>query len=588
MLSVRKLIKNGSVTTLFQPIIDLYAQSILGYEVFTRGVGELTDPEVLFEKAIHQRCLWELEQLCRETAIRKIASLPLKFRNVLFFFNVSPEILSDPRFVQGFTISKLKSMHLDHRRIVIELSEKAGDFESQALEKLIRHYSSQGLKIAIDDFGAGHSSLLSLVTTNPNYIKMSKLLVENIDKDDYKQKIVKSLLAMTTNVEHQVIAQGVETWDEMKTLVRLGVRYFQGYLIQVPSPEPERVELSFRQKALRLVREQSYPRASVGDTIKDLIVPVEQIQVHTVTCEQLDRTFKDNKELDHVVLVQNSVPVGLITRQYFYLETGGPFGYQLFQKKQVDLLAKENPLIVEEYVLITQLANLIMERIPSDVYDPVIVVDREDRTLGTITVKQLLNRSIELEVQNALGANPLTNLPGNRRIQSWIDEVLAKGAFTMVYADLDNFKEYNDVHGFLMGDEMIRFCSAILKRFLTRLGPAARLGHLGGDDFVIVSRNNVDNKILEEICETFDAEKSRYFTDEEIDKGSYTVTDRHGSERDVFLVTLSLSVLGNENFLAAPHPAYLGQIASSIKKKVKKHNKKHGKSGYMVERRTHG
>ena len=180
-------------------------------------------------------------------------------------------------------------------------------------------------------------------------------------------------------------------------------------------------------------------------------------------------------------------PVALLTRQHFYDKTSGPVGYSLFSRKPVEEVAKTSLLLVVESTHITTLAKLAMDRMRADLYDPVIVTDDEGRFVGTVTMKQLITRSAELEVQNAAGASPLTGLPGNRTITKWLQDAMDAGRFGVVYADLDHFKEYNDAYGFLAGDELIRLAARVLGEGTRRIDEAARLGHVGGDDFVIVA-----------------------------------------------------------------------------------------------------
>ena len=136
----------------------------------------------------------------------------------------------------------------------------------------------------------------------------------------------------------------------------------------------------------------------------------------------------------------------------------------------------------------------------------VLVVDSAGLLVGTVTIKNLIRRSVDLQVRSAQGANPLTGLPGNRAIQRWIETARAMPDLAVVYADLDRFKEYNDCYGFLMGDEMIRLSARVLTR-LTAAAPTPRLGHVGGDDFVAVFPGGIDLEAVDRACVEFDENK---------------------------------------------------------------------------------
>jgi diguanylate cyclase (GGDEF)-like protein len=227
-----------------------------------------------------------------------------------------------------------------------------------------------------------------------------------------------------------------------------------------------------------------------------------------------------------------------------------------------------------------------MGRLPEDLYDPVLVTDDAGGLRGIVTIRQLIQRSNELEVQWATGANPLTGLPGNPMIQRWIQEAIAHPPFSLVYADLDRFKEYNDRYGFVMGDEVIRFTARLLSEELSALSPRAQLGHLGGDDFVIVCGGLVVEQALERICRVFDEARLARFDPIDRERGFFVASDRRGRRVEVPLVTLSLAVIDSRHLAGDIHPAHLAQIAASLKARVKGITEAGRRSGFAFERRT--
>ena len=127
-----------------------------------------------------------------------------------FFLNVSPDILTDPRFIHGFTRSQIAEYGLDQGNIVIEITERDSVNDHRQFEALIRHYERQGFKIALDDFGSGHSSLVTLVSSTPHFLKLDKQLVRDIHRHSYKQRLVRSLVSFATSVDTKLVAEGVE------------------------------------------------------------------------------------------------------------------------------------------------------------------------------------------------------------------------------------------------------------------------------------------------------------------------------------------------------------------------------------------
>lgn len=214
-----------------------------------------------------------------------------------------------------------------------------------------------------------------------------------------------------------------------------------------------------------------------------------------------------------------------------------------------------------------------------------IVVDAVGNLVGTVTIRQLIIRSTALEVQLAQGSSPLTGLPGNRSIEGWILSALDQPNAHVLYADLDRFKEYNDCYGFLRGDEMIRCLARVLSRILPTLSSEAKLGHIGGDDFVVVAPAAVGAESVEALCRQFDLAKVEMFDPGDVQRGFFRATDRRGQEVDVPLVTLSVAVVPCETAQNADHPGALAQMAASLKRKVKEMTSASRKSEFLFERR---
>lgn len=158
---------------------------------------------------------------------------------------------------------------------------------------------------------------------------------------------------------------------------------------------------------------------------------------------------------------------------------------------------------------------------------------------------RLYDALLELERLNrlALDANPLSGLPGNNSIQAALDGCLARRAsVTVVYADLDNFKAYNDVYGYLKGDEALLMLAGLLneKVNVCRENPDHFLGHVGGDDFVLVLPDPVVEKTAYAIATGFDAQVSALYSPEDLARGGIRTKDRKGTEEFFPLMTLSM------------------------------------------------
>ncbi|MCA8910863.1 MAG: EAL and GGDEF domain-containing protein [Planctomycetes bacterium] len=584
-----KRIDANDVRSAFQPILNLLTGATMAYEVLSRHVDHVDDGfEHLIDKARQCGATWELEAACRTAALRSIARLPDSRRNGRFFINVSPGILRDPRFRDAFNPRTLAEYGIELPNLVIEITEKESISDYENFEAAIQHYISRGFRVALDDFGSGHSGLTTLVSAHPHFLKLDMEITREVDKRPYKQTLVRSLVAMASNMNAVLIAEGVENWSELETLIKLGVRYAQGFLFAPPQFEPPRVPKEVRKRVTEMSRNYQQRMSALDETVGRLVTGCDTYQRGEMTTEEAIAWFRERPSADHVVILQEARPKGLLTREKLFQVTGWRYGYSLFERRPVDMVATADPLIVPNDMHVIALARLAMDRLREDLYDPILVIDQGGDFMGTVTMKQLLQRSVELELQFAMDANPLTNLPGNRTIQGWLAETLELPTYSVVYADLDHFKEYNDAYGFTMGDEVIRLAANVLKEHGSKVGPKARIGHVGGDDFIVVCPGEADRAVLGEICECFDRQKLELFRNDDRERGHYEATNRNGVKVKVPLTTISLAVIGSEKLGNSPHPALLGQLAAELKKKVKAETKRRGRSSFIFERRVQG
>jgi diguanylate cyclase (GGDEF)-like protein len=179
-----------------------------------------------------------------------------------------------------------------------------------------------------------------------------------------------------------------------------------------------------------------------------------------------------------------------------------------------------------------------MARPDSKVYDFITVL-QGGAYYGIVTIKDLLNKTIEIEVANATQLNPLTMLPGNMQIEKALHGVLFNRSDSCVlYFDIDSFKAYNDVYGFESGDRVIRHLAGII---LGSVGEEDFVGHVGGDDFLAVIEVEEAENICRIILEKFDNSIKTFYKPEDVEKGYIIAKNRQGFEEQYPLVSLSIS-----------------------------------------------
>lgn len=188
-----------------------------------------------------------------------------------------------------------------------------------------------------------------------------------------------------------------------------------------------------------------------------------------------------------------------------------------------------------------------------------------------------------LRIERNRRANPLTGLPGNIEIQSEINHRIAKEVkFSVLYLDVDNFKAYNDVYGFACGDRGIKMIADIITDAVHSFGSQGDfIGHIGGDDFIIITDPRFSDDLCENIIKEFDRKIPEMYSDRDREAGFICTTNRKGSVICFPIMTLSIAVVSNENRVLSSH-IQVGEIGAELKKKAKSIQG----SVYLKDRRT--
>ena len=191
-----------------------------------------------------------------------------------------------------------------------------------------------------------------------------------------------------------------------------------------------------------------------------------------------------------------------------------------------------------------KVARLATCREPFKTYDHIVVVEN-GLCLGTVSVQKMLDALAQAQVEMAKGANPLTGLPGGLALESELERRCNAGVpSSIIYADLDNFKVYNDVYGFKSGDRMIRLTADILSWASRRHGgEAAFLGHVGGDDFLCFSETGRAERLCLAVTRCFGRLVRGLYDPKDMTRGYVEAKGRDGKEGRFPLVSISLGIV---------------------------------------------
>jgi diguanylate cyclase (GGDEF)-like protein len=410
----------------------------------------------------------------------------------------------------------------------------------------IDHYRSQNYKIAIDDAGAGYSGLNLISEVNPNYIKLDMKLIRGIDSDNLKYALVKGMVELSKASNISLIAEGIETFDEFTTLAKLGVQFGQGYYIQKPSTEIYEIKNEILQVILTI--NATYNQLHISNiTYADIrnICSYTGIVSPNVSSDYVYTIFKQNPNFFGLCIVEDEIPLGIITYEKLALKMSGHYGFSLYQNKPVSELMDKNFLNVDHQTPISTVSYLAMSRPLDSLYDFIVVTDN-GKYIGTVTIKDLLQKTTEIEVDNAKHQNPLSGLPGNMIVEQRLNLCLkCNMEYSVAYIDIDNFKAFNDVYGFECGDLVIKLLANILKEVIPKEN---FIGHIGGDDFIVVMNGIVTEDYFDAIIEQFETNVLLFYNPIDAQNGYITTVNRRGVTEQFPLTTLTSVVVNNFSY----------------------------------------
>jgi EAL domain-containing protein (putative c-di-GMP-specific phosphodiesterase class I) len=228
---IKEIIEKEMLEIVLQPIFQLTPRKILGYEVLSRGPknSRLERPDKLFQCALTYGLLFELEMSCRKKALAKLGAL---VERKLIFFNTNPYLMEMESF------KEILDLHSRPEQIVFEVTERAEIKNFSTFCQILTSFRTKGFRISIDDVGSGYSSLDAIAELKPDFVKVDMGLVRDISSNSIKQNLVKAIVSLCKESKIVSIGEGIETEEELKMLIDLGLDAGQGYLLGRPSPEP--------------------------------------------------------------------------------------------------------------------------------------------------------------------------------------------------------------------------------------------------------------------------------------------------------------------------------------------------------------
>nr|AWD72084.1 signal protein containing EAL and GGDEF domain [Polaromonas sp. E3S] len=539
------LMRNNGLFSVFQPIVSLRDGSIYSHEALIRGSQDSTlhTPDLLLDAAAKEGLSVEFENHCLMVGLGQWSALRESGR---LFVNISATVLEQvyERCGRELLLTYIRDLGMLPRMLVLEITEHERVRDMDYLAEIVQNIRDTGVSLALDDFGDGRSSLRLWSQLKPEIVKIDKYFTKDISKHAEKVKTIQALQQIAEIFDTTLVTEGIETEDDLRVLRDLGIAYGQGYFLGRPAPLPRD---SVEPQAMTVIRDRRvavYPElgrvSHVGQIHRVSVVEAPSATLQT-TNDEVASILLARTDLHAIAVLDGSRPIGIINRTDFMNEYSKSYYRELWGRKPCAAHINSEPRVIERSHNVEELLGILTSTDQRYLIDGFIVTDN-GRYVGLGTGDQLVRSVMETRIEAARHANPLTFLPGNIPISQHIERLLASGAeFIACYADLNNFKPFNDQYGYWRGDEMIRL---VAKLALVHCDPQRDfVGHVGGDDFVILYQSTNWQLQCEQIISEFAQQAIELFDAPAREAGGIHAEDRHGVTRFFPLTTLSIGAV---------------------------------------------
>lgn len=568
-----------AISPFFQPIVDLRQGTIFGHEALIRGPAGtlLQSPLALLALAASESRLTEFELHCVEVILTHWGQLAEPGR---LFVNMSGDALVAAMGGVG-TASWLERVlarcDVPARDVTVELTEQRAAGSPEALGHAVRALHALGARVALDDFGEGHSNLRRWKDLQPDFVKIDKLLTQGIASCPQSVAMVRTIVGLGNALDTELVAEGIEDPQDLRVLRDLGIAHGQGYLLGRPAPALQPVLPAPATAAIRDTRIAVMPHAaqpSQPNVLRSLSVIQAPALSPMTPIDEVSAIFQKHPDLHALAVVDHGRPVALINRQSFMNDYARMYFREVHGRRPCLSYGNGSPRIVERDENVESLLGILMSEDQRYLSEGFIVTEKHHYA-GLGTGDQLVRAVTEARIEAARHANPLTFLPGNLPINIHIARLLESRAdFVACYGDLNNFKVFNDHYGYWRGDEMI----LLLARLATQYANPHRdfVGHIGGDDFLVLFQSPDWRERCTGMIDDFNRQAPGLYDEAQRLAGGVEGEDRQGVVRFTPCATLSIGAVRIAPGMFRHAEDVAGEAA------IAKHEAKHAVSGLTV------
>jgi len=224
---IRRVLDARDLKVVYQPLVDLTTRKIFAYEALVRSKAtDFDSPMSLFAAAVQHNCAGELGRMIREMAVDGCPSHPL-------FLNIHPAELNEKWVVQPDD-----PIFQHSEDVYLEITEGVPLSHFRLCQSVLREVRGRGVYLVVDDLGAGYSNLKYIADLHPKVVKLDRDLIMGLVKDTRMFKLVSAIVVLCRELEALVVAEGIETVEELEAVQEAGAHFGQGYLLARPASPP--------------------------------------------------------------------------------------------------------------------------------------------------------------------------------------------------------------------------------------------------------------------------------------------------------------------------------------------------------------
>jgi EAL domain-containing protein (putative c-di-GMP-specific phosphodiesterase class I) len=528
----------------FQPIVHFASGKIFGYEALIRVPqdGTIRKPGQFFRAADKARLVSWMDVSCQERCFEEAARAGVRDH---LFANMDAEGLSHLQLTGYDLVERARAYKISPSRVVIEITERQAVEDFPRLAPFIEELRDAGFKIAVDDAGAGYSSLHTIAELRPDFVKIDRSLVRTLQDNGPRRALLSTLTRFASQVGASVIAEGCETRDELSAVIECGVTYGQGYVMARPNDGFKGIRKDIKEFITERMSHRMSRVLGSSYSIEKMARKGVALSPDAPGADAAQK-FRKFPDMQCIAMVcDNGHVEGLLTRARWE-SCGGAEQPEAPLRNWMD----PRPLIVDAETPLESAAVRTTYRGGAQFQDDIVVV-RGGAFVGLVPIRALMEAIITHKVNGPRYEHPVSGLPTMASAEIAVNEMLGAGKpVGLALVEVAYFRAFNQHFGLSAGDGMLQETAAFLR---DAVGADGQASHLRGNDFLLTVAPEKLEAVCKRIAESYAQTAHDFYSAEERKQGFFQTVDPAGQARRVPLAVLRIYGLSSKT---KPFPTF--------------------------------